>query len=38
MHFTPAGHRVMSGALLAPLVEILLADPRFRPPVSQGAS
>ena len=38
MHFTPAGHRVMSEALLAPLVEILLADPRFRPPVSQGAS
>lgn len=38
MHFTPAGHRVMSDALRAPLLEVLLADPRFRPPASQGAS
>ena len=37
MHFTPEGHRIMSDALRAPLLDVLLADPRFRPPASPGA-
>jgi hypothetical protein len=38
MHFTPEGHRVMSNALLDPLREFLLANPRFRPGAPPGAS